>query len=397
MVLSPLTFYRVSRAQTTIPQHQEAAQESPKMSQSERVLLTGGNGLVGSAVLVALCEAGYNVHAVVRRQDAIDKTSAHPSIKRFADKIQWSIIPDISKPDAFLEVVKGCNHIIHVASPIPPIPPRPMDMRTPALDGTKAILNAAESEPLVKRVVITGSVASLFKPEHMKFDHPDYDTGLPFMSADTYYPTPAERPDDATSPVFHRYTDSKIASGNMVRDYAAAHRDSHFEIVLLCPGWILGPGLFVTNKTEALGTANLTLSWVMADLRELMHPALGLPVDQPTPFRGEFVWIDDVALGHVRGLSVPLPSKTNIEVWVMAVDGPEGSRVTDAEEILKRRSPELAKHLTFPGKVKSVLVNDDSARTQEELLGKSYVPFEDQVVRAVEWMVSLPDGEPVAA
>lgn len=366
------------------------------MSQPERVLLTGGNGFVGSAVLVALCEAGYNVHAVVRRQDAIDKTSAHPSIKRFSDKIQWSIIPDISKPDAFLEVVKGCRHIVHVASPIPPIPPRPMDMRTPAIDGTKAILNAAESEPLVKRVVITGSVASLMKPGHMKWDHPDYESGLPFLSGETYYPTPSERPDD-NAPVFQRYGDSKIASGNLVRDYAAAHRDSHFQLVLLCPGWIMGPGLFVTNKTEALGTANLTLAWVMADLREVLNPVLDIPTDDPTPIRNEFVWVDDVALGHVRGLTVPLPSKTNLEVWVMAVDAPKGPNVEDAEDILRRRSPELAKHLSFAGKVKGLPVDCDGARTAEELLGKAYVPFEDQVVKAVEWMVSLPDGEPSPA
>ena len=57
----------------------------------------------------------------------------------------------------------------------------------------------------------------------------------------------------------------------------------------------------------------------------------------------------------------------------------------------------LAKHLTFPGKVKSMAANADGARTETELLGKKYVPFEEQVVRAVEWMVSLPDGEPSAA
>lgn len=365
------------------------------MPQAERVLLTGGNGFVGSATLVALCEAGYNVHAVVRRQDAIDKTSAVPAIKRFSEQIQWSIIPDISKPDAFLEVVKGCHHIVHVASPIPPIPPRPMDMRTPAIDGTKAILNAAESEPLVRRVVITGSIASLLKPEHVDMDHPDYFSGLPFMSGDTYYPTPASRPDDATAPIFHHYFDSKIASGNMVRDYAAAHRDSRFQIALLCPGWVMGPGLLVTNKTEALGTANLTLAWTMMDLAGIINPTMGYPVDKPTPLRSEYVWVDDVALGHVRALTVPFPSGTNLEVWVMAVDCPAGPRIEDAEEILKRRSPEVAKHLTFPGKVQSRRVNSDGARTEKELLGKKYVPFEDQVVRSVEWMVSLPDGEPL--
>lgn len=369
------------------------------MSQSERVLLTGGNGVVGSAVLVALCEAGYNVHAVVRRQDAIDKTSAHPSIKKFSSQIQWSVVPDITKPDAFLEVVKGCHYIVHVASPIPPIPPRPLDLRTPALQGTQAILNAAESEPLVKRVVITGSIASLMEPEQALPDHPFNQPGatIPYMDGKTYHALPAERPDDAATTPFHRYFDSKLASGNLVKDYAAAHRDSHFQLVLLCPGWVMGPGMFVTNKTEALGTANLTLSWVMADLREAINPVLGLPADQPTPYRAEFVWIDDVALGHARALTVPLPSGTNLEIWVMAVDSPKGPRIEDAEEILKRRSPELAKHLSFAGKIQALPINADGERTQDELLGKKYVSFEDQVVRSVEWMTSLPDAEPSAA
>ena len=148
-----------------------------------------------------------------------------------------------------------------------------MDMRTPAQDGTKAILNAAECEPLVKRVVITGSIASLVKPGDTKFTHPDCESPktIPLMTGTTYYPLPAERPED-NAPVFQRYVDSKIASVNLAREHAAAHRDSHFQIVVLCPGWILGPGLFITNKTEAMGTANLTLSWVMADLREIVNP-----------------------------------------------------------------------------------------------------------------------------
>ncbi|KAG8159358.1 hypothetical protein KVR01_011019 [Diaporthe batatas] len=366
------------------------------MSPPEHVLLTGGNGVVGSAVLVALCKAGYQVRAVVRRQDAIDKATAHPLIKRLSSQIQWSIVPDISEPDAFLEVVMGCSYIVHVASPIPTVPPRPMDMRTPAQDGTKAILNAAECEPLVKRVVITGSIASLVNPGDPRFTHPNCETSetMPLMTGATYFPLPAERPDD-NAPVFQRYVDSKIASGNLAREYAATNPESHFQIVLLCPGWVLGPGLFITNRAEAMGTANLTLSWVMADLREVINPVLvGVPIEQMTPIRGEFVWIDDVALGHVRALSVPLPSRNNLEVWVMAVESPHGARIEDAQGIIKRRLPELAKKLTFPGKVRTHTVNFDATRAEDELLGKKYVPFEDQVVRAVEWMISLPGGEP---
>lgn len=148
-----------------------------------------------------------------------------------------------------------------------------MDMRTPAQDGTKAILNAAECEPLIKRVVLTGSTASLVSPGDPRFTHPDCESPetIPLMTGATHYPLPTERPDD-DAPMFQRYVDSKVASGNLVRKYAAANPESHFQIILLCPGWVLGPGLFITNKAEAMGTANLTLSWVMADLREVINP-----------------------------------------------------------------------------------------------------------------------------
>ncbi|KAH8745896.1 hypothetical protein F5883DRAFT_585887 [Diaporthe sp. PMI_573] len=369
------------------------------MAFPERVLLTGGNGLVGSAVLVALCEAGYNVVAVIRRQEAVDKISPHPAIKRFSHQVQWKIIPDVTKSDAFLEAVKSCHYIVHVASPAPPVPPRPMDLRTPAVQGTQAILNAAESEPLVKRVVITASVVSLLKLEHLNPDHPIYQPGgkVPVMSGETHYPTPTERPDDATSAPFHRYCDSKLASRNLTLDYAAAHPDSHFKIVLLCPGYILGPGILVTNKAEALASSNIMLALAIMDLRKAINPVFGLSAEQPTPCLSEFVWIDDVVLGHTRALTVPLPLDTNVKTWVMAVDPPNGPQLTDVEKILKQKSPELAKSVSFDGEVRPLAANVDSAATQEELLGRPYTQFEDQVVRALEWLFSLPDAQPQTA
>lgn len=368
------------------------------MSQSEHVLLTGGNGLIGSAILLALCKAGYNVHAVVRRQDAIDKVSAHPAISQYSAQIQWSIVPDITQPDAFLEAVKGCHHIIHVASPLAPFPPRPFDIRTPAVQGTQAILNAAESEPLVRRVVVTGSVASLQEYQQSLPDHPQYQPGgtIPLMSGETYIPTSPERPADDSSS-FCRYMDSKRASGNLVRDYAAAHPDAHFQSVLLCPAWVLGPGLFVTNKMEALATANLTVAWMLTHTQPIYNPIWDIPSDVPTPVQGFAVWVDDVVLAHVRALSVPLPGGKNSHSWVLASESPHGRNFTDAEEIVRRRLPHIAEKLSFAGKIQDLPVNVEGASAERELLGKKYVPFEEQVVRAVEWMVSLPDPEPASA
>lgn len=358
----------------------------------ENVLLTGGNGVIGSAVLVALCEAGYHVHAVVRRQEAIDKTRAHPTIARFSSQIQWSTVPDITKANAFLEVVKGCHHIVHVASPLPAIPPRPEDLRTPALQGTQAILNAAESEPLVKRVVITSSVASTRDVSELFPSHPFNQPGadLPLKTGSSRIETPREKPADDALP-FVRYNDSKSASANLVRDYAASHPDSHFEMVLLCPGWVLGPGLFIKDKVQALGTANGTLAWTMLDNRPILNPLYGVPEEDPTPLHGDTVWIGDVVLAHVRSLSVPLPSATNLQSWILVSNHPFGIKHEDAEEIIRRRLPDVARNLTFPGKVQTLPVNYEVS-AERELLGQDFVPFEEQVVRSMEWLLQLPDG-----
>lgn len=313
------------------------------------------------------------------------------------DKIQWIIVPDFTKPDAFVDAVKGCHHIVHVASPLP-FTSRAYDLRTAALQVTQSILNAAESEPLVKRLVVTGSEAGLTEYSEWVPENPPYQPSgtPPPRSGATYLPTPPDRPADDSAP-FRRYVDSKRASGNLVRDYATAHPDSHFQTVLLCPSWVLGPGLLIRNKAEALSTANLVLAWVMMDTAPFYHPMLGVPADVPTPVRSGSVWIDDVVLAHVRALSVPLPGGGESHTWLLASQSPSGGRISDAEEILRRRRPEIARQLSFAGKVQDMPANVDGTIAERELLGKKYVPFEEQVIRAVEWMVSLPDAEPASA
>ncbi len=114
------------------------------------------------------------------------------------------ITPDITQKDAFLEAVKGCDAMLHLASvsrlrdslemvrllaganhnAIPFVRLQPFkhhfdsaeeEFLKPALGGALSALIAADSAPKVKRVVFTSSVASVLDPTHPTgFHRPGY-------------------------------------------------------------------------------------------------------------------------------------------------------------------------------------------------------------------------------
>ena len=77
------------------------------------------------------------------------------------------------------------------------------------------------------------------------------------VTAETKIPTQLPVSDDA--PGFHRYINSKIAATNLVHEYGAHRLDSHFSIVNIMPGWILGPEELARSKQEAFKGSNLIL------------------------------------------------------------------------------------------------------------------------------------------
>ena len=85
---------------------------------AQRVLLTGANGFVGSHILEQLLLRGLSVRAVVRSQSkAVQVLSDFPN---FGSQLDFGIVPDITAPGAFNEVVQSTppfDTVIHTASP----------------------------------------------------------------------------------------------------------------------------------------------------------------------------------------------------------------------------------------------------------------------------------------
>jgi nucleoside-diphosphate-sugar epimerase len=120
------------------------------------VFITGATGFIGARITAFALRAGYNVKLSVRREAQID--SLRRAFGDFSGDLDFVVIPDYTKTEAFDTALQGVDHVIHVASPLPN---QNEDLLTPAVKGTTSVLEAASRVPSIKKVVITASVASL--------------------------------------------------------------------------------------------------------------------------------------------------------------------------------------------------------------------------------------------
>ena len=261
--------------------------------------------------------------------------------------MSFALVPDYSKPGAFLETAKDCSYIVHLASPLAL---QPGDLVSQAVAGTKAILEAAEATPSVERVVFTSSVASIRPFERLFLDHPDNQAiisgradEVQILTADTRLPTKPPVSDE--TPGFLRYINSKVAALNTIYDYSATHElDSHFSIVNLLPGWILGPEELARKKQEAMQGSNMLLGWLFQPVT--LAPLVGLPMDENPPVLAETVHLSDVVESHVKALDiVKVPG--HLRNFLLCSDSPTGPVFMDAVDIVRETLP----HEVAEGKI----------------------------------------------
>ena len=234
----------------------------------------------------------------------------------------------------------------------------PGDLVSQAVAGQKAILEAAEATPSIKRIVFTASIASTRPFERMLLPHPANQAliagkgdEVPVITAETIVPTQPPLPDSA--PSFHHYVNSKVAATNMTREYSSAHPSSHFSIVNIMPGWILGPEELSHSKAEAFKGSNMILGWLFAEVN--ISPILGLPISDEAPVLSETVHLDDVVESHVKALDEE-KIKGRMRNFLLCSDSPTGPVLMDAAEIVKRELPKEVEEgkIPFVGKLGNV-------------------------------------------
>ncbi len=138
------------------------------------VLVTGGSGFIGGYCILQLLAAGHQVRTTVRNLTREGDVRAMLEAGGAAPGERLSFVAANLDGDAgWPQAVAGCDHVLHVASPIAAGAPGHEDeLIIPARDGALRVLRAAR-EAGVKRVVLTSSFAAIgygHAPRQRPFD-----------------------------------------------------------------------------------------------------------------------------------------------------------------------------------------------------------------------------------
>lgn len=140
-----------------------------------RILLTGGSGSVGQAVVDRLISMGHTVRVIGRKAGVVIAGAEYCSC-------------DITDYPCLREVIKGCNSVAHLAAIPNPGKGRPEDIFRINCQGTYNVFQAA-SEEGIQRIVQASSINSVgqyfgIKPAPLQYL--PLDEQHPVFSTDTY-------------------------------------------------------------------------------------------------------------------------------------------------------------------------------------------------------------------
>ena len=333
------------------------------------VLLTGATGFIGYRTLIETLKAGYRVRAAVRTEDGIQKIKAAFSSQPYLDKLEFALVPDILREDAYHEAVKGVEYVIHLASPTTNQTNPPNEdtyseqIIQPAVQGTMNLIKAASSySPTTRRIVITASVVSIIAwPEMFE------ETGTVFneQSRTVFVKGPY-------GGIFPAYGASKVAALNAAEDFIRVQKP-HFDINHIGPGFVIGKNELAVTRADVLAGTN------QAALGHVLGSRGG-----PTPSISVFV--DDVARMHVLALD------PKIAGGQFFVGLSENSKTTweKAFEIVQKHFPEAVADGTFPltggNPTKKLLFNTEYTK---KTLGIEFAGFEEQVKSVAKHYLEL--------
>jgi nucleoside-diphosphate-sugar epimerase len=314
-------------------------------AQTQTVLVTGGSGFLGGWCLVELLRRGYRVRTTVRDLSREAEVRVAVASEVDAGDRLSVLAADLRSDDGWGQAVQGCDYVLHVASPFPPVQPKdPDELIVPAREGTLRVLRAS-LDAGVERIVVTSSVAAVTgggKPPSTLLTEEDWsDPDNPKLSAYARSKTIAERA--AWDLVGERGEAGKLATVN--------------------PGAIVGPLLsddrsFSLQAIERLlrgmpGAPRIGFSFVdVRDVVDLELRAMTAPEAGGERFIAvaQYLWMSEVAavlrdrLGEAAA-KVPKRTVPDLLVRTMAIFDPGIRSVTGQLGRKTELSSEKAKAL----------------------------------------------------
>lgn len=345
----------------------------PAVDHPALILLTGGTGFVGSAILQNLLVKGFSVRAAIRSESKASLVKS--SFQTYIDsaKLTFVIVTDLLNEGAFDDAVKDVDAIVHCASPSPPAnsEANPKDIIDPAVKRTVGILeSAARYGSKVKRVVVTSSVVTLFQPHQGLYVYSEVDW---FDRAPELV---AEQGAKATGGL--KYIASKVLAERAAWSWIEKNKPA-FDLVTILPPLVWGqsPANDIFHFRDQTSTGYL--------LSAVTRAAAGGFGENEWLETCNFVDIRDIAEGHVKALVTPAASG---ERFIL-----RGGAVTwqDVFDILNGNPIDgVAAAKGEPGKgrdtLSTTLLCADKAG---KILGVVYHPVKDTIHNAVAHAAKL--------
>jgi dihydroflavonol-4-reductase len=255
------------------------------------VLVTGGTGYLARWCIGGLLDSGYTVHATVR------DLSGEPGLRSLFPAAQGTdrlrvFAAQLLRDEGWKAAAAGCDYVLHVASPFPPVQPKdPDDLIIPARDGTLRVLRTA-FDAGARRVVVTSSSAAV------------RNVGAPAPSR----PLTEDDWADPGNPKLSPYARSKTIAERSAWDYAASVGAGD-RLAVVNPGAIIGP-LLGSHQSFSLQTvkrlldgampAMPRLGFALVDVRDVADLHLHAMTDSRAAGQrflgtGTFLWLADIA------------------------------------------------------------------------------------------------------
>ncbi|RDX50524.1 NAD dependent epimerase/dehydratase [Lentinus brumalis] len=212
---------------------------------SGKVLVTGVNGFIAGWVTQLLLEHGFTVRGTVR--SAEKAIPIRNVLAAYGDRLEITVVEDMTLPGAFDEAVIGVDAIVHLASQVHVHAEDPDEIIRPAVDGTTDILrSASRSESSVKRIVYVSSLAAVVNSRRGK---PVVYTEEDWNDAD-----PAEvREKGVNANPAAKYRASKALAEKAAWSFCEEGRAKGamaWDLVTLCPPWTFGPVLGAASPDD---------------------------------------------------------------------------------------------------------------------------------------------------
>ena len=132
------------------------------MENKETVLVTGGSGFIASYCIITLLNHGYKVRATLRslKKSELVKQMLKQGGVQTVEGLSF-VEADLQDESGWESAIKGCQYVIHVASPTPYTDATTEDdFVIPAKNGVLFVLRAAKKAG-VKRVVLTSAFGAV--------------------------------------------------------------------------------------------------------------------------------------------------------------------------------------------------------------------------------------------